>query len=435
MIREDVRAARPADGIVLLYHNVPPDAATVVEHVNAFVAHSRFPVWAINVDHGFPPALDGLSPRIILLHYSLFGSGNFQLDTRSRRFLDQATNSYRIAFFQDEHQYCGQRFAFIDSYRIDCVYTLVEPQYHDLVYGRHTRGPRLIYTIPGYVSDQLVETAARRSIPDVDRRIDVGYRGRSLPFHMGRGSQEKREIGGRFAEMAKGLGLRLDIAVDEGSRLYGDRWTSFLANCRAVIGVEAGVSIFDIEDRVWTDARRMFSDNPAITFEEMSSRLLEPWEDNIPYRTISPRHFEAAAFRVTQMLFEGHYSGILEPMVHYLPLRKDFSNFDEVIRLFGDPDVRRSLTDRAYADLIASGRYSYGVFIKQFDEDLEAAGFHPTTDALERMRIGRLLGRGTTLGRWRSELRPHYRGLVPLRVRLRLRDLAVGLRRLLRPGR
>ena len=423
-----------ADGIVLLYHNVPPYAATVMEHVNAFVTHSRFAVWAINVDHGYPPVLDELSPRIILLHYSLFGTGNYTLNARYLQFLERSSDTYRIAFFQDEYQHCGQRFAFIDRHRIDCVYTLLEPAYHDLVYGRHTHGPRVIYTIPGYVSDHLVRTAERRSIPDAERRIDIGYRGRSLPFYMGRGSQEKREIALRFAEMAKGRGLVLDLAVDERSRLYGDRWTSFMANSRGFIGVEAGVSIFDIDDRVQVDAEQMLRENPAITMEELSANVLEPWEGNIPYRTISPRHFEASAFRVAQILFEGRYSGILEPMVHYLPLRKDFSNFDEVIGLFKDPEVRRSLTDRAYADLIASGRFSYREFVRQFDEDLEVAGIRPTTDPPAVGQIGWLIRRGTTQGRWRSELRPYYRRLVPFRVRRVVHEVASGIRALVRPG-
>jgi hypothetical protein len=85
------------------------------------------------------------------------------------------------------------------------------------------------------------------------------------------------------------------------------------------------------------------------------------------YRTISPRAFEAAAVRSCQILFEGRYSGILKPMVHYIPLQKDFSNFDEVIALYRDESFRRQLTDNAHRDLIASGKYSYQKFIERFD--------------------------------------------------------------------
>jgi hypothetical protein len=141
-----------------------------------------------------------------------------------------------------------------------------------------------------------------------------------------------------------------------------------------VLGTESGVSIFDTEDLVRTEYERLTAEHPSISFAELSERLLNKWEDNIPYRTVSPRHFEAAALRVCQILFAGKYSGILEPMVHYIPLEKDFSNIDEVLRRFRDPAVRRRLTENAYADLIASGRYSYKRFVESFDGELVASG-------------------------------------------------------------
>jgi hypothetical protein len=196
---------------------------------------------------------------------------------------------------------------------------------------------------------------------------------------MGKGSQEKYEIGVRFRELTEGSGLKLDIESSEGERLYGDRWYKFLGDCKGCLGTEAGVSIFDTEDIVRTEYERLISENPNITFEEMSEKLLNRYEGNIPYRTISPRHFEAAAFRICQILYEGEYQGILKPMVHYIPLKKDFSNFDDVINLFRNNQFRQQLTDNCFNDLIASGRYSYANFIASFDQELMAAGFTPPT--------------------------------------------------------
>ena len=57
----------------------------------------------------------------------------------------------------------------------------------------------------------------------------------------------------------------------------------------------------------------------------MYERLLAQYDGKgVYYLTMSPRVFEAAAVRSCQILFEGRYSGILEPMVHYIPLKKDF---------------------------------------------------------------------------------------------------------------
>ena len=208
------------------------------------------------------------------------------------------------------------------------MYTCLEPSEFDKVYGRYTNVPKLVSNIPGYVSDDLLEAAPPFAVADRCATVDVGYRGRPLPAYLGRGALEKHLIGERFAALAAGSGLRLDILGAEADRLYGDDWYRFLANCRCVLGVESGVSAFDLEDEVLSEYAGARARNGQVALEDLQS--LPRWEDRVYYRTISPRHFEAAAFRVCQVLFEGRYSGVLEPMVHYIPLKKDFSNLDEV---------------------------------------------------------------------------------------------------------
>ena len=422
---------KTVNGILLLYHHpVEANAPTIMEHVDSFARHSKFNVWSVNTEFGFPESLIGFDFTIIVLHYSLFGSLPFKIDDYFERYLDRS-DAYKVAFFQDEYQFCRARFALIDRHRLDCVYTLLEPPYWHDVYRSHTSVSKLVHNIPGYVSEDLVALAARIAKPDEKREIDIGYRTRTLAYSVGKGGQEKVEIARRFLERAGGSGLKLDIRIDEESRIYGGAWFEFLANCRGVLGTEAGVSIFDTTGAVQEGYERLVAAEPGMSMGEMSDRLLAAWEDNVYYRTISPRHFEAAALGVCQILFEGNYSGILEPMVHYLPLKKDFSNFDEVIRRFGDPDVRRTLTDNAYRDLIASGRYTYASFIKSFDEELLAAGLRPEADEAlaaavtadiardRRQREAAIRLRAATLGRQFPGREPLARAVRPLLNRLR----------------
>jgi hypothetical protein len=250
-----------------------------------------------------------------------------------------------------------------------------------------------VHTLTGYVSDDLVQRSGELTRLDEARTIDVGYRARRLPYHMGRGAQEKHDIGVEFARRAEGLGLVLDIDTDERRRILGGGWYDFLASCRAVLGVEAGVSIFDLDGEAEVACTRLLAAEPNLSFDEVERRLLHRWEGNLPYRTVSPRHFEAAALRVCQILFDGHYSGVLEPMVHYIPLRKDFSNFDEVIALFRDRAFRERMTATAHRDLIASGRYSYGRFVHDFDARLLARGLVPAITPAVRAAVGDALRR------------------------------------------
>jgi hypothetical protein len=363
------------DGVLLLYHRPIPrwfrDASTVMEHVQAFGRYSRYPLWTVNTDTGFPEGIDGTDFSAVLLHYSLFGMGPYSLDHGWRDYL-AATSAYKVAFFQDECTRCVRRFEFLNENGVDCVYTCLEPSEFDKVYGRYTSVPKLVSNVPGYVSEDLVEAARRFSIADRSRTVDVGYRGRPLPSYLGHAAQEKHLIGERFASLAAASGLRLDILGAEADRLYGDDWYRFLANCRCVLGVESGVSAFDLEDEVLEEFNRLERAKGDVAIEDLES--LPRWEDRVYYRTISPRHFEAAAFRVCQVLFEGRYSGTLEPMVHYIPLKKDFSNLDEVIRLLDDEEVRHELTENAHRDLIASGHWSYRRYVHGVDEVLSEAG-------------------------------------------------------------
>jgi len=375
-------ARRRLDGILLIYHRpvFVKDASTVREHIDSFSQYSVFPVCSINTALGFPRWLWRYEYPIIVLHYSLFGSKNYPMSQEFVDYIDSRKGSYKVAFFQDEYYFCPKRFAFINEHGINTIFSLLEPEEVPKVYGRYTKVSRVLYTLTGYVSEKLIKAAAKHSLPDERRTIDIGYRGRELLPYMGRAAREKTAIAEIFKEKARGFKLHLDIETKEYHRLYGKDWHRFLGNCRGCLGVEAGVSVFDLEGVVYREFEKLRQRYPSATFDEMVAMLapvMDPWEGRVFYRTVSPRHFEAAAFNICQILFEGRYSGVLEPMRHYIPLKKDFSNFDDVIDAFLDGGFRNQLAKNAYADLIASGQYSYKRFIEGFDRELMKEGLHP----------------------------------------------------------
>jgi hypothetical protein len=381
--------------MLLLYHRpLKQGALTVLEHVDAFPRHSRHAVWPVNTELGFPGGLDGLQFSVIVLHYSLFGTDEYQLPDRFLRYLDRhGETAYKIAFFQDEHRFCRQRFRFIDDHGIHCIYTCLEPSEWDQVYRAHTKVRELRTTLPGLVSDSLVAAGRRHARADAERPVDVGYRGRPLAAYMGRAAREKYDIGVEFKQRASGRGLVLDIESEESARIYGEDWYRFVAGCKSTLGTESGVSVFDVEGVVY-EAWRAMLDEPGPERDESFRSVLEDWEDRIYYRTISPRQFEAAALGTCQILYSGRYSNVMSPMKHYLPLEKDLSNLDEILALHRDPDVRRELTANARRDLIDSGTYTYGAFVRGLDEHLETQGvIAPITDA-RRAEADAALARG-----------------------------------------
>jgi hypothetical protein len=370
------------NSILLLYHHsYQENASTIREHIRAFSRFSAFDIFEINTEYMFPSYLKKFEFSVIVLHYSLFGLP-ICLDKEFQKYLKTTDNSYKVAFLQDEYRYWPERAKFLNESKVDCVFTLVEPEFFSDTYQKKTNVKKLIYNIPGYVSSEIEQMGQKFCKPEAQRSIDIGYRGRRLPYYLGRGSQEKHLIGVEFKKKAIEFGLVVDIETEEEKRIYGDAWPKFIANCKAVLGVEAGVSVFDIDDEIRPCYAKLVEGHPDISFPDMSfeevyEAFLKPFEDNIYYRTISPRHFEAAALRVCQILFEGKYSGIMKPMKHYIPLKKDFSNFPTVIRLFKDAKFRREIAENAFNDLIASEKYTYKALIDTFDQNLYEQGLEP----------------------------------------------------------
>jgi phytoene dehydrogenase-like protein len=82
------------------------------------------------------------------------------------------------------------------------------------------------------------------------------------------------------------------------------------------------------------------------------------WDDH-EFFAVSPRHFEAIMTKTCQILIEGRYNRVLEPEKHYIALKRDFSNLDEVLERLGDEQGIRSMVERAYEEIYLSGRYTY----------------------------------------------------------------------------
>jgi hypothetical protein len=85
----------------------------------------------------------------------------------------------------------------------------------------------------------------------------------------------------------------------------------------------------------------------------------------------------------------------MKPMVHYIPLKKDFSNFGEVIEIFKNSALRKEMTENAFKDLIASRLYTYETFVRNdFDEVLLEEGLNPEIDSQGAEKVTELLQEG-----------------------------------------
>jgi hypothetical protein len=364
------------NGILLIYYSPKIDSApTIMQHVGSFKKHSRFKVRELNVRDGFPSSLFELNFSIIILHYSLFGRFPFLLSNSFTSHISQSKESCIIAFFQDEMQYCQQRFDLINSLKVDIIFSCLEPKYFKEVYYKNTCVKTVLQTFTGYVDDSLIEKAKDFYIKREKRSIDVGYRTRDLPFFLGKGAREKIDIAHKFVRASKSTGLVLDISTSDDDRIHGDSWFRFIANCKFMIGVMSGSSIFDLTGDIRSSVNQYLFNHPGASFEEVETNVLSPYEEKINYRAISPRIFECAASKTCMIMFRDNYQGVLIAGRNFILLEKDFSNYTQVLEQIKNKELVNSIVENTYKDIILSGKYHFKKFIGQFDDLLTEHGY------------------------------------------------------------
>jgi hypothetical protein len=309
-------------------------------------------------------ALDLNEFDAIVIHYSLILSNDlhvsWDLRTKLRRF-----RGLKAQFIQDEYRWVDRATTASRDAGISILFTAAPEPAAGKLYDTRLPGVKRVHTLTGYVPESLAAVAVR---PIEERPIDVSYRGRDLPYWLGRLTQEKTWVAQGFLKHASEYGLRLDIGWREADRIYGKQWVDLISSSRATLGTESGASIADFDGGVERAVRKYLQTHRGASYEEVHEAVLQPYEGNVVVSVISPRVFEAAALGTGLIMFPGHYSGIVLPDVHYIPLERDFSNMDDVVAKLKDDAFMTSLAKRARDHIVKSGRWSYAAFIREFDD-------------------------------------------------------------------
>jgi hypothetical protein len=268
----------------------------------------------------------------------------------------------KVFFIGNEYKLMPEKMAFCDDLRIAMLVSQsTSPDVHALY---RTRLRCAVTGIPNTGLDPAVFFPG--SDPDV-RPIDLGYRAEDVPLYIGH--NERRRLAEFFIAHADRFGLRVDISLDPSQRLREVEWAGFLNRCRGQLGSEAGGDYFSLDDRIRNAVLLYQREHRSVTTDEVTARFFDDVTGTVPLRIISGRHVEAAGTRTVQILFEGDYDGYFQPDVHYIPLRKDFSNADEAMRKFADRGYCNEIAGNAYE--VATRRLTYERLIDRFAGELE----------------------------------------------------------------
>lgn len=339
---------------------------TYLHNMDSLLNASGHQVYCANMARmRLPRYLASLEPDLVIFHYTFLS-----VRTVPEEFDELAS---RIAFLKDlecrkaavvleEQMRSDILSAFMRDFGVTHVFTPAPPDEWPRIYaGVDFNAVTFKRVLTGYVDEATARALARRA-DRLDRPIDIGYRSwYSQPFYGSHG-QLKGRIGDLFKQRACEVGLVVDISRRREDAFIGNRWFEFLLRCKYTVGVEGGSSVFDRDGRIAMRTLEYLRTHDDPPFEEVRAACFPHEDGEFKYYLPSPRHLEAVMTKTCQVLVEGEYGGALKPGLHYIELKRDFSNIGEVLELIRSDARRATIVERAYRDVVLSGDFSYSVF-------------------------------------------------------------------------
>lgn len=287
-----------------------------------------------------------------------------------------------LAFVGNEYNHPGlflsDKIDYLTSIKADYVVSQLPIQAANWVYKRI--GAKIIELPHGLNPNVFKPSQGRHTRP-----IDMGFRSYRYPAFLG--DNDRNRIFDLFKNRDD---FRIDFSQEE--RLSRTEWAKFLNNTKAVIATEAGSFYLEDDDKIvrsikdyvisnhkgvlissHNPLRRIVSALPyfiknklknlvasgplqseMLLFENLSYEDIYPKffakAQKCPHhsKAISSRHFDAIGTKTVQIMMEGYFNGILEKNKHYIALKSDFSNLQEVLDLFEDSSFCQKMVDDTY---------------------------------------------------------------------------------------
>lgn len=241
----------------------------------------------------------------------------------------------KVALPQDDYYGSGFLDDWMVDWKIDRIYSVL-PEHINVLYPNASKKIEFKKGYTGYISDSWIDYWNSPK-PHSQRKIDVSYRATKLSVNYGSIRNLKWEIADRFQTAIEGTdALRLDISIDRNDLIPGEAWHSFLEESRFCLTTPSGSSLLD----PWSEIRYCILDcakkNPQIPFQQVERICFPGLDRQYLFTAISPRNIEAALAKTVQIATPGSYSGLMNPIDHFIPLNEDCSNVSEVLEMMDD---------------------------------------------------------------------------------------------------
>lgn len=280
-------------------------------------------------------------------------------------------NCKKIFFAQDDYDYIQRN---LNKY-LDCKADFIYSPISDVTSRNYLYPPARIgpIKIRHYLTGYLPALKEDPS-PISDRPLHIFYRGNDVGWAYGSLGQEKYTIGIDMLQHAIDHSLQVDISSSFSDQLYGSAYFTALSTAKATLITESGSSVLHNTDNIMHTKQEIISLARTSRHRLQRNDIHKLYPDYLSVdgthvvAEISPKAFEAIVHKTALIAFNGHYSGVLKPHQHFIPLEKDFSNVRDVIELLKDNNFLQDLVDRTYNDIVVNGRYTYPHLIRELDD-------------------------------------------------------------------
>jgi hypothetical protein len=287
-------------------------------------------------------------PLVIILH-SAAGDSMGLLAATARWF--EGRRGVLVAFLGNEYDLMDEKIRFLKRVGADYVCSQLPVDAAAWLYA--DCAPARVLCLP-----HALNPARYCADPAVPRTVDIGFCGDI--YHVFVGDIERTRLIRYFQERGAELGVRTDLRLND--RLERQEWAAFLRRCRGTIGAESGSYYLDRRGVLIRRAKAHVARYPDASFDEVFERFFRA--PDVPYvsgKAISSRHFEPIGTKTCQLLLAGHYSGILQPGEHYIPIKADLSDLREALAVFRDETARTRIVERAYEYVMDQHTYRHRV--------------------------------------------------------------------------
>lgn len=401
-----------------------PQRKTIEDHLQCFGRYlDEAEVYYCNVLTGLPSYLRWIDFDGIIMHTTLMDR-----DPRLPRWWKHISKQLapigqmagvKIGLPQDDWENTKTLWELFRLTGTKVLFTPIASDHFETIYPKRESGVDDCHTtLCGYVDDTFQSKAAALAQEITDRPIDIGFRVRHMGYLCGRLGTIKHALVEKFDALKGQTALKIDVSDKGSDVIYGDDWIRFLLRCRVMLGCPGGSSLLDLDGSIREKVEAYVKQHPEATYEQVEEACFKGKEGSICVSAISPRHFECAITRTCQVLIEGSYSGdqILRPGVHYIELKRDFSNLSDVLAQVADERHCQTIAARAYQDLVASNRYTYRAFAHEVFETIKRRERSPQPAQPLRSR---LVGGLLRIRRWRQWERLRWRAWYLWHISLR----------------